>query len=280
MSAGSKTQSGDGLGNRIKEQYEDRFRFMLPRRTYTVLRVDGKAFHSYTRKFKRPFDDDLSNAMDRTGIELCKNIQGAQLGFVQSDEISIVLTDFETTQTDAWFNGNLQKIVSVTASMATASFNIAIKDALSVQSARGETHSDSPATFDARAFTIPDREEVLNYLIWRQKDASRNSLQMVAQSLYSHAALHGKNNASLHDLIFKKGQNWDDYSPRNKRGAAIVKEYKVAGCETPGRSDWIADENTPIFTQDRDYLERRIPCHGYEKKQLAALPNVSGPTKC
>jgi tRNA(His) guanylyltransferase len=264
----------DGLGDRMKEQYEDRTRFLLPRRTYTIIRVDGKAFHSYTRKFKRPFDDGLSNAMDRTCVELCKNIQGAQLGYVQSDEISIVVTDFESTQTAAWFNGNLQKIVSVASSMATAYFNIFVQDC------DRQNIPDGPATFDARAFTIPDREEVCNYLIWRQKDASRNSVQAVAQSLYSHAQLHGKNNANLQDLIFRMGQNWDDYSPRNKRGAAIARNYNVAGCETPGRSEWQADQNTPIFTQDRGYLDDRIPYHGYEKKQLVTLPTMSGPTAC
>ena len=270
----------DGLGDRMKEQYEDRYRFMLPRRTYTIIRVDGKAFHSYTRKFERPFDDRLSRAMDRTGIELCKNIQGAQLGFVQSDEISIVVTDFESIQTDAWFNGNLQKIVSVAASLATAHFNVAIRGTQTEQFISSQTIPSSPATFDARVFTIPDREEVCNYLIWRQKDASRNSLQAVAQSLYSHNELHGKNNASLHDLIFRKGINWDDYAPRNKRGAAIVKNYNIAGCETPGRSEWETDPATPIFTQERDYLGERIPYPGYEKKQLDALPSVSGPAVC
>lgn len=245
--------SHDALGKRMKERYEERTCVLLPRRTYTIIRIDGKSFHSYTRNFKRPFDESLTNTMDRTTIELCKSIQGAQLGYVQSDEISLILTDFTDIHTEAWFNGNLQKTVSVAASIATMAFNAAVSRTLSA------THN-ATATFDARAFTIPDREEVMNYFIWRQQDATRNSVQMVAQSLYSHKELHNKNNSQLQEMIFQKGQNWDSYAPRNKRGSAII---RVASPEH--RHEWIADDNTPIFTQDRDYLYDRIPVHGYEQ---------------
>lgn len=234
----------DTLGDRMKSRYEDRTRYLLPRRTYTIIRIDGKTFHSYTRALNKPFDDSLIDCMDRTAVALCEEIQGAHIGFVQSDEISIVLSDVEHPKTEVWFDGNLQKIVSVAASMATMVFN----------RAAGDTGLNQSATFDARAFTIPDRQEVMNYLVWRQKDASRNSVQSVAQSLYSPAQLHGKNNASLQQLIFDKGINWDSYDPRYKRGAAIVK--------TP--MCWIADPETPIFTQDRNYLDTRIPVHGYD----------------
>jgi tRNA(His) guanylyltransferase len=253
--------SRDLLGERMKEQYEDRTRYFLPRRTYTIIRVDGKAFHSYTARFERPFDNALILAMDRTAIVLCESLQGAKIGYVQSDEISIILTDFDAVGTEALFNGNLQKIVSVAASTATVAFNEAIG-------------LDAPptATFDARAFTIPDREEVMNYLVWRQKDASRNSIQAVAQSFYSPAELHGKNNASLHQMIFDKGTNWDSYVPRLKRGAAIIKMSLPSGCVVPaGNSNWVADANTPIFTQNRTYLQTRIPEPGYEKP-------IEGPT--
>lgn len=238
----------------MKERYEERTRILLPRRTYTIIRIDGKAFHSYTRNFKRPFDDTLTNTMDRTAIELCKSIQGVQFGYVQSDEISLVLTDFTDIHTEAWFNGNLQKTVSVAASIATMAFN--------EETRTQQTAFDPTATFDARAFTIPDREEVMNYFIWRQQDATRNSIQMVAQSLYSHKELHNKNNSQLQEMIFQKGQNWDCCSPRNKRGSAIL---RVTNPEY--RHEWLADSNTPIFTQDRDYLYNRIPVHGYEQSK-------------
>lgn len=237
----------------MKEQYEDRTRFFLPRRAYTIIRIDGRAFHTYTKAFERPFDSVLSNCMDFTAISLCETIQGAQIGFVQSDEISIVVTDFADIQTEAWFNGNLQKIVSVAASVATAAFNNYISGA-----------APSTATFDTRAFTIPDREEVLNYLIWRQQDATRNSVQQVAQSLYSHNELHGKNNSQLQEMIHQKGQNWDDYPPRNKRGVAIIKTPPVLFGAGRPESNWITDLDTPVFTKNREYLNQRIPSHGYD----------------
>jgi tRNA(His) 5'-end guanylyltransferase len=157
----------DSLGDRMKEFYENRTRYMLPRRTFTILRIDGKAFHSYTRGLKRPFDDKLMNDMDETAKFLCKEIQGTKLAYVQSDEISLVLTDFDDLKTDAWYDGNLSKMVSVSASLATAKFN--------------ELRPGKLAFFDSRVFTIPYQAEVENYLIWRQNDASRNSVSAVAQ---------------------------------------------------------------------------------------------------
>jgi tRNA(His) 5'-end guanylyltransferase len=209
--------------------------------------------------------------MDRTAVSLCKAIQGSNLGFVQSDEISILLTDFATIDTAAWYDNNLQKIVSVAASLATMAFN----------KAAAEVGFDNTATFDARAFTIPDREEVLNYFIWRQQDAVRNSIQAVAQSLYSPKELHGKNSSDLQEMMFAKGVNWsEDFVPRCKRGSAIVKTYIPGGCEAGPRSIWIADPETPVFTKDRDYLSRRIPVLGYgtEKEPVATLDPVPGPS--
>ena len=113
----------DDLGKRMKEQYEQRTRTYLPRRTYTIIRLDGKAFHTYTRGMARPFDQDFMRVMDETTKYLCENIQGCVMGYTQSDEISLLLTDFTTITTDAWFDGQVQKIVSVAASMATAKFN-------------------------------------------------------------------------------------------------------------------------------------------------------------
>jgi tRNA(His) guanylyltransferase len=246
----------DALGDRMKEKYEDRTRYFLPRRTFTIIRVDGKAFHSYTKTFERPFDRNISNVMDSTAISLCEAIQGAQLGYVQSDEISILITDFANIQTEAWFNGNLQKMVSVAASIATAEFNQAIY--------RAGIQKLEPATFDARAFTIPDREEVLNYFIWRQQDASRNSVQMVAQSLYPHKELQGKNNFELQEMIHQKGLNWNDIYPRDKRGACIIKTPPQAfelGRHRVG--NWYCDHETPIFTKNRSYLNQRVTVHGY-----------------
>ena len=197
----------DELGDRMKKNYENRTRVLLPRRTYTIIRIDGKAFHTYTLGLKRPFDMGLIEDMDETAKYLCKKIQGAKLGFVQSDEISILLTDFETHQTDAWFDGNVQKIVSISASMAASKFNqlrmvrAAISnsgdDPLASDGSGEGTLSDDEinefklADFDARTFTIPSRAEVMNYIIWRQNDTTRNSISSVAQSFYCHEDVEG-----------------------------------------------------------------------------------------
>lgn len=232
----------DSLGDRMKEFYENRTRNFLPRRTYTIIRVDGKAFHSYTRGLVRPFDEKLVNDMDETACYMCKNIQGAKFAFVQSDEISILLTDFEGLTTDAWFDGNIQKMASISASLATAKFN--------------ELRPNKIALFDSRVFTIPSDIEVENYFIWRQKDTTRNSISSVAQSMFSHRELENKNTDQMQEMCFQKGVNWNDFSAKLKRGRLIVKQdYEKEGTT---RSKWVSVE-PPIFTQEREMLKVLIP---------------------
>ena len=214
----------DELGDRIKSNYEDRYRYMLPRRTYTLLRLDGKSFHTYTKNLKKPFDNDLFEDIDKAIIAMLPEIQGAVFAYTQSDEISILLTDFATPNTDAWFDGNLQKMCSVSASIITAEFNM-----LRVLRSQGSyfhpNNLPTSAYFDARVFTIPDRIEVMNYLVWRNQDCARNSVSMVAQSLFSHKELHGKNTKDKHDMMHEKGVNWaTDYTDGQKNGRLIVKE--------------------------------------------------------
>jgi len=226
----------------MKEFYENRTRNFLPRRTYTIIRVDGKAFHSYTRGLIRPFDEKLVNDMDETACYMCKNIQGAKFAFVQSDEISILLTDFEGLTTDAWFDGNIQKMVSISASLATAKFN--------------ELRPNKIALFDSRVFTIPSDIEVENYFIWRQQDTTRNSISSVAQSMFSHRELENKNTDQMQEMCFQKGVNWNDFSAKLKRGRLIVKQdYEKEGAT---RSKWVSVE-PPIFTQEREMLKVLIP---------------------
>ena len=238
----------DKLGNRMKEQYENRFRYFIPRRTYTIIRLDGKAFHSYTRGMERPFDEEFMEDMDKTACYLCENTQGAKFAFVQSDEISILLTDFEKITTDSWFDGNIQKMASVSASLATAKFN-------QLRFARIPSQNKL-ACFDSRIFIIPDPIEVENYFIWRQQDTVRNSIISVAQSLYSHKELHNKNTSDMQEMIFQKGKNWNDFSIKCKRGRLIIKEYYENG--NAKRSKWISS-NPEIFTQDRNSVISLIP---------------------
>jgi tRNA(His) 5'-end guanylyltransferase len=258
----------DQLGDRMKSFYEDRFRTKLPRRAYTIIRVDGKSFHNYTKGLNRPFDDGLIEDMNLTAAFLCKNIMGAKLAYVQSDEISILITDFDTVDTQSWFDYNIQKMVSITASLATSEFNRLrigwyIKEKFdggisNITYGFMENLSNvKQAQFDARVFQIPSRIEVENYLIWRQQDAVRNSISSVAQSLYSHKELNGVKTNEMQEMIFQKGINWNDYDFRKKRGAVIGKvEAEVGeGKNTAIRNRWEVVD-TPIFTQDREFFTK------------------------
>jgi len=235
----------DDLGTRIKEQYENRTRYFLPRRTYTIIRLDGKAFHTYTQKMEKPYDVGFIVVMDDTAKFLCEEIQGCKMAYVQSDEISLLLTDFATITTDAWFDGNIQKIASVAASMATAKFN--------KEANRSFVSPTGLAFFDARVFTIPDPIEVENYFIWRQKDAVRNSISMHAQSLYSHKQLHGKSQADMHDMIHEAGENWNDLPDGFKRGRTIRKYNS---------EKWLMIY--PDFLKEREILTDLVPKIKYE----------------
>jgi len=271
---------------RMKDFYEDRTRIKLTRRTNTILRVDGKAFHTYTKGLARPFDSGLIGDMDKTAEYLCQNIQGAKFAYVQSDEISILITDYDDLTTDAWFDNNLQKMSSIAASLATAKFNelrnlrrlknIATVDE-SMRPSFNWTELENPklAMFDARVFQITHQEEVVNYFIARQQDATRNSISSVAQAYFSSKELHGKKTNQMQDmLMLEKGINWNDFTPREKRGSLIRKvevlmrrpanSYDANTSYIPTsmtftRSKWEADPETPIFTQDKDYLRLMMP---------------------
>jgi tRNA(His) 5'-end guanylyltransferase len=282
----------DALGDRMKDFYEDRTRYKLARRTNTIIRIDGKAFHTYTKGLKRPFDTGLMEDMNATTEYLCQNIQGAKFGYVQSDEISILITDYDDISAHAWFDGNLQKMASIAASLATAKFNqlrmarfarnsgIEPKYRDESYIAESEIGNFKLAMFDARVFQIPYQEEVINYFIWRQQDATRNSISSVAQSLYSHKELNGKKTDEMQEMIFQKGVNWNDYTSREKRGSLIrkveetyVRTTELLGAsvhtdgtaslralgETYARYKWKADPDTPIFSQEKEYLRILMP---------------------
>lgn len=228
----------DSLGDRMK-LYEGITRTVLPRRTNTMLRIDGKSFHTYTKNCKRPFDDDLIEDMNKTAIYLCENIMGAKLGYVQSDEITIWLTDYDGLTTEPFFGGQVQKITSVVASMAAAKFN----QLRMIRLPLGSGIDNQPlAAFDCRVWTISELAEVANCFLWRCQDASRNSLQMYARSLYSHKELEGKNSQDMHDMIHEKGHNWNDLRPDYKRGRVItygeVYKWQASGAKDHTFAYW------------------------------------------
>lgn len=250
------------LGDRMKG-YENAYRSYLPKGFDVILRIDGRAFHTFTRGFFRPFDTVFMTAMKETAKALCAGIQGAQFAYTQSDEISILLRHNIEENEDPWFGNNIQKIVSVAASMATLEFNKAfilaagdyaesVQDKEAAEKLNLYRSRFNTAMFDARVFIMPTNE-VPNYFLWRQRDAERNSIQMVARSLYSHKELVGKKTAALHEMIHDKGQNWNDYPVDMKRGSVTVKkEFTVIDFETEkqtSRYRWM-QEDPPFSTYD------------------------------
>ena len=245
----------DELGKRMKEYYENIPKTKLMRRTPVMLRLDGKAFHSWTRGFKRPFDEVLVKSMQDTTKYLCENIMGCVLGYTQSDEITLVLIDYQKHTSQAFFDYEVQKLCSIIASMATMAFNKAFLDNVDIayheefyklgldnvnnfksKEEYNEIADDlekkydiyynkvGTAMFDCRCFNIP-KEEVTNCIYWRQLDATRNSIQMVGQANFSHTELHKKNKNDIQDmLMLQKGINWNDFPTHLKRGSCCIKE--------------------------------------------------------
>lgn len=272
-----KKMKRDDLGNRMKIFYEDVPKTRLMRRCPVICRIDGKAFHTFTRGFKRPFDDVLIMTMQETAKYLCENIQGCQLAYTQSDEISLLLIDYQRFETSAWFDYEIQKMCSISASMATMAFNRIFSETVSDLKVDNTKPMDryfevaySGAMFDARVFNIP-REEVTNYFYWRQLDASRNSIQMVGQANFSHRELQHKSCNDIQDMLMtQKGINWNDFPTYQKRGSCVVrnkivleldgvKETCMLRDSKQGENNWIIDKDIPIFKgDDRQYIEQFV----------------------
>ncbi len=218
------------IGDRMKDNYENRNRYYLTRRIPVIMRLDGKAFHTLLKRADKPFDDDFRECMETTAMYICRNIQGTKCGYIQSDEISLLLTDFDKLDTEGWFDYNVQKMTSIASAIASVFFST-----LTVY---------KTAFFDCRVFNIP-KEEVTNYFIWRQKDWVRNSIQMLAQSHFSHKQLHKKNSSDMHEMLHGKEINWADLENKWKNGSFIKKEDKEWGVIIP----------CPIFTKNREIIE-------------------------
>jgi tRNA(His) 5'-end guanylyltransferase len=264
----------DGLGDRMKNNYENRAKTYLLRRTPVIIRLDGKAFHTFTRGFVKPFDARLMRVMQETTLELCRNIQGCVFGYTQSDEITLVLVDYNALDTDAWFDYGVEKMCSVAASMCTLYFNRIFAricgDFIKEHASNAKDKKNlgdvacqvdrvlkaymrgikNGGLFDARVFNVPEGE-VTNCVLWRQNDATRNSVSSLAQAYFSPKELHGKNSSQMQDMMMEKYSiNWNNLSIPEKRGTAIIKN---------GEGDWVIDEEMPILRgEGREYLESRI----------------------
>ena len=246
----------DSLGDRMKNNYENITRYKLVRRMPVIIRIDMRAGHTFTRGMKRPWDDIFHRSMNYTMIAICQEIMNVKLAYTQSDEISFLLIDYNKLTTEQFFDGNIQKIASITASIATINFNRGFTkyvlnanfDKDQVVDADVYTKKINTMTFDARVFNIPE-SEVCNYFIWRQKDAERNSLQSLAQSVFSQKELHKKTCKDMHEMLYQKDLNWNNYSAEFKRGCCAIKDNDGV---------WKVDTEIPIFTQDRNYVESKL----------------------
>ena len=270
----------DDLGTRMKEFYEQVPKTRLVRRMPVAIRIDGKAFHTFTRGFRKPFDHILIKTMQETTKYLCENIQGCVLGYTQSDEITLILVDYQKLTSSAWFDYEVQKLCSISASMATMAFNkyfaenvaneileyktSMVPQCVEIQQEIKKYHDtlraavNKGAMFDARCFNIP-KEEVTNLIYWRQLDATRNSIQMVGQANFSHKELQNKTCNMIQDMLHEqKGINWNDYPTVCKRGSAcIYTEY--ANMNGSHNSGWIIDKEMPILKgEDRAYVDNLV----------------------
>jgi tRNA(His) guanylyltransferase len=201
----------DNIGTCMKENYEDRQRYYLTRRTPVIIRVDGRAFHTFTKNFRKPFDQRFHDAMVISANHVLNETQGCKLAYIQSDEASFVLTDYDTLDTQAWFDYCKSKIESITVSMMTYAFSRCMRLAKII----------NPAYFDARAFNIPE-SEVVNYFLWRTLDWRRNSVLMYAQHYFSHTELNKKSISDIHEMLHTIGKNWTiDLMENEKNGTFI-----------------------------------------------------------
>lgn len=266
----------NSLETRMKK-YEYVTRNHLINRMPVIIRIDGKAFHTFTKGFKKPFDQILVKTMQQTMQYLCKNIQGCVFGYTQSDEITLVLVNYKKINSCAWFDNNIQKCASISASLATLSFNnffrynieeyeFAWRHNLSLKSVEiQEEHkkyieilrkaADKGALFDSRVFNVP-KEEVTNNILWRQNDATRNSIEMIGHANFSQTALHKKSCNEIQDmLMLQKGINWNNFPTHLKRGSCCIRVID----EQTNRSNWIIDTEIPIFKGDgRKYIDSLV----------------------
>jgi tRNA(His) 5'-end guanylyltransferase len=241
----------DSLGGRMKA-HEHVTRQVLPRRTWTLLRVDGRAFHSYTRGLERPFDETFAADMDAVAVALCQEVSGTAFAYVQSDEISVLMTDFATPGTQPWFGGVAAKMTSLSASLATAT----------LLGRRPAAETGKVPLFDSRVFTVADPHEVAAYFVWRQRDAVKNSISMAAQAHFSHRKLQGLHSGAMQELLFSEaGVNWNNFPDGFKRGRVVTRvsstesvtyvhgKEKIEKTEVVTRSRWVA-QPAPHFTTE------------------------------
>jgi len=262
--------------NKRMKQYEGCYKTIITPRSYVIIRLDGKNFSKYTKGLDKPFDEGFTDAMHKTALKLCEYFN-AKFAYTQSDEISLLITDIGGNNNTQPELGNvLQKLCSLTASVATARFNEVRNIQYLMEDANmdpmGPPLPNNTAYFDSRVFVVPNEDEVFNHMLWRQQDASKNSVSMAAHTHLGHNATMNKSTSEKQEMLFQeKGVNWNDYPVKFKRGVVITKEtYEketpmhdghefIDVMEKVTRTRWVVNHGTPIFTENRDYLMNLIP---------------------
>lgn len=256
----------DPLGDRLKEEFESATRLLLPRKTYTIIRLDGKAFHSYTRNLPRPFDPTLHEDLVAAATFLCEQVTGTLMAYVQSDEVSLLVTDLAKPGTQPWYGGNVQKIASVTASMLTAKFNASRNLGIDV--------GEPLAFFDSRVFTIPRADDVVDYFHWRYLDAWRNAVSSLASTYFSARDLHEKSVPTRLGMLREKGADFAALDPRFKGGSVVepvTRESDVKYLDNrTGELRWVKG------VQRRSWETRPAPALDEVSELLALDGQVSG----
>lgn len=226
------------------KEYEYITRTRLIPHMPTILRLDGKAFHTFTKGMVRPFDDDLHSSMCYAmGEAISNDIQNSVFAFTQSDEISILLKDFPNLNTEQWFGGIIQKICSISAASVSVYFNDYFRSLNDINQSKGL------ALFDCRVFQLPE-EEVVNYFIWRQRDATKNSIQLLGHSKFSHVRLQHKSGNDIQEMLLtEKDINWNDLDIWKKRGSC---SYRIEG------GKMVIDNTPPIFSKDREFITKHL----------------------
>ena len=287
------TTHKDTLGDRMKGHEENAIRHDGETgQGPVVIRLDGCAFHTWTKKMKlkTPFDDVFIGIMQDTMMHLCKSIPSCVFGYCQSDEISLCLRNDMSDKTEPWFENRIQKICSVTASMAAGIFNRLVDkriihdhinpsqtitqeqleelrkqldmsmlnpDWTIIQNGDySELHCFDLACFDSRVLFMPDLEEAINHFIWRQNDCMRNSVQSMAQSLYSQKHLQNKGTEELKQMISDKGMSWNEIPLHHQRGSFCIRTIARTECRgcMMDRRTWIIDKEPPIISKNKQYL--------------------------
>ena len=248
------------LDERMKK-YEYVTRHYLMCRTPVIVRIDGKAFHTFTKGMKKPFDHIFMESIQDTMKYLCENVQGCVLGYCQSDEISLLLIDYDTLETSAWFDNNLSKIISITSSLASVYFNQQFSLNLLDYRIKAKQNNNRDIIyennlysnisrlpiFDSRAFNL-QKEEVNNYFVWRQQDAIKNAIQMIGRAYFTHKELENKSGQDIVDMLDNIKVNYHSYTTSEKRGTCCIKTDK----------GWELDTEIPIFKDNKDYIEKLV----------------------